>query len=568
MPAKNLVEFFPVTMEDITVLSTFPGFIKNNGRYYCANKTPVVRNLIKRLRIRKPSLTIEVPEELTEVKKLLEIPEKFKFHTKPLDLQIIALKFLYTNQGGGLLMDPGLGKTKVALDFILLSKFGKVVVICPKPLCFVWEEQIQQHRPELTYYTFQSTDWGEELMNAAGKNVWIINYRKAAILHSYLMKENFEAMFIDEGLVKDPTSDQTQAITNISKTVPIKVIMSGTLVNNSEIDVFAPVRILEPTLVGSSFATFRDAYMETWQPYKNDPIKKHIKIMAGAKYPGLCKDILNTCSIVMRKETWLKNLPDKTFHYLEVPIPKETKDRYFEFLQNYVTCLDGEFIEADNPLSASVKLSQFGSGFVYYEDVGSYDLFLGAPKKPPRALQRHTYFFKEQPKIDKLRELLEGVLKTKKFILWYTMDAERVLIEQLLKELKIKFITVAGGEKDIGGKVGQFNKTSVQVLLAQARTLNYGVTTLGDQEDSLEFQYIESSIYTQVFYSVTFSLEVFLQQQDRIHRIGQQHACSYYILVADLPTDQRIIEALYNKTDLRNSMLEDIINQCREEILV
>lgn len=577
----NYVEFLPITIKEIQILQKFPGFIKTYSRFLCPKKGPVVRNLYERLS-KYSAIKWEIDpscQKYFEKGRLEDIPPYFPFKTKPLEHQLIALRFLYTNKGGGLLLDPGLGKTKVALDYIYLERFEKVLVICPKPLTFVWEEEIQVHRPELTFHIFESTDWDEEAPKAKDKNVWILTYRKAALLFEKLGKQKFQAMFVDEALVKDPTSSQTQAITALSKVVPIKILMSGTLVNNTESDMFAPVRIMEEALIGYNFANFRDAYLLTYRPYeKSDDLKKKsIVITTGCKEPLICKSILNTCSLIMRKEKWLKDLPDKVFHEVNVTVPEETKKHYYELLRNYVTEIDGEFIEVDNPLSSLAKLSQFSSGFVYKSDAGGDDLFLDRAKRNNSKRKRSVediYFFSTNPKLEALRELLTGELKNRKFLLWYCMDAEAILIEKLLKGLGIKFEMIKGGDKKIKQKIKAFNTDdTLQVLACQAKTLNYGVTTLGkqeeeeDAEDILLLNRLNPAVFTQVFFSVTYSLEVFLQQQDRIHRIGQTNECHYYLLISDLPTELRLMQALKDKQELREFMLEDIIHKARDELV-
>lgn len=559
------------TLQDLEVLRKFPGFLEKNGMYFCPAKGPVIRNLLDRVKRFKPSIKVSVSDEVQELladKDLLPLPEGFKFHTKPLPHQEIALRFLYTNKGGGLLLDPGLGKTKVCCDHILLEGSNRALVICPKPLLFVWEHEIKTHRPELTFHVFKTTDFERELEQARDKRVWIVNYAKATLLLKDLQTVRFDSLYIDEGLVKNPQSEQTKAITTLSSRIPIRVIMSGTLVNNSESDIFAPVRILEPSLLGTSFIRFRDVYLNTWNPYKDDPAKKHIAVISGAKDPVLMRDVLRASSVIMRKEVWLKDLPSKEFQYIKVPMPDEVKIAYFDLLRNYVVKIAGKTVEVDNPLSLMAKLSQLGNGFLYQDNSSEVsDLFLS--NKPPKKgkKNRETYFFPTQPKLEAFSDLYTRELTTKKFVMWYCMDAERELIEKRLSDMGIRFTTIAGGEKDIQGKVGQFNEDPyLQCLLCQARTLNYGVTLLGQQDepdDTVEqiFSDLSSEVCTMVFCSVGYSLEIFLQQQDRIHRIGQKFKCTYYIFVADTPTEAKLIQALSNKQVIRNVMLENWVHE-------
>ncbi len=567
-PSQRRVQFLPQTLPDYAFLSKFPALVKSEGCFFCSDKGPVIANVLKRVP-RETILEWDVPGGLIRSERLKDLSDDFVFYTQPLKHQLIALRFLITNRGGGLLLDPGLGKTKVCLDFAAYMKFKRVLVVCPKALMFVWEDERNFHRPDLSFTSFNTTEWEDHA--DPEKTLWIINYRKAVLLKDKLKKMKFDAIFIDEGLVKNPSSEQTKALTNLSKKIPYRVIMSGTLVNNSEIDLFSPVQILEPSLVGTSFTKFRDEYFHTWSPDKDDD---RIKIVSNPKDRDMLKSILHSCSMVMRKEEWL-DLPPKEFIEVKVPMPERTAHHYYELMSNYITVVEGTEVEVDNPLSAMCKLMQISNGFVYEKNEDFTDYCLPSLKKKGRGKNRPVYYFEEQPKLDALQNLLEGDLRREKLVLWYVMDAERKLLEGLLTGLGVPFLTIAGGEKDVRSKVSAFNdpEGGIQVLLCQAKTLNYGVTLLGEQDEEeddvesvLELR-LNHAVHTEVFYSLTFSLEVFLQQQDRIHRIGQTHACKYYMLVSDSPIEQMLVDKLKNKMEIRNYMLEDIFQTCREKFL-
>ena len=563
------VELIPTTMKEIHALEKFPGFV-GRGKYLMANKPPVLRNILSRL---PADVVVKLPPDLLEKTTLKEVSPNFPFHTTPLRHQMIALRYLITNRGGGLLLDPGLGKTKIALDYIFYSRFKRVLIICPKPLMFVWEDEIATHRPELSFTTFNTTEWADHA--DLTKRVWIMNYRKAVMLLPDIMDTQFDAIFIDEGLVKNPSSDQTTAITLLSKLVPVRVIMSGTLVNNSEIDLFAPVRILEPSLVGGSYTAFRDQYFHVWSPNKADP---NIKAVSGAKDKDMMRGILRSCSLIMRKEEWLE-LPEKTFIEREVEMPPMTAKHYYELLSNYVTRIDKLVIECENPLALMCKLSQISNGFLYENEDGFDELMIEKPprKKGTRAKKgRPTFFFPHQPKIQELQKILLVDEPEERIIVWYTMSAERDMIESMLTANGITFLTIAGGDKQLREKVREFNEQShIKVLLCQAKTLNYGVTLLGnkgteyseseDDDVSLRSINLNDRICVQVFFSLTTSLEVFLQQQDRIHRIGQTKPCRYYMILSNSPVEQMLVSRLKDRIEIRQFMLEDILNKARSE---
>ena len=107
--------------------------------------------------------------------------------------------------------------------------------------------------------------------------------------------------------------------------------------------------------------------------------------------------------------------------------------------------------------------------------------------------------------------------------------------------------------------------------MCQAKSVNYGITVLGTNEEKLETSDYEVApgitpeVFTEIFYSLNFSLEVYLQQQDRIHRLGQEHECEYYRLITDSPIEKRIVGAIEDKLELKYEMLVDVAKSLVKE---
>ena len=172
-----------------------------------------------------------------------------------------------------------------------------------------------------------------------------------------------------------------------------------------------------------------------------------------------------------------------------------------------------------------------------------------------------------------METLLSNELIDKKCIIWYNLDSEYTLIEESLRRNNETFLTIRGGEQGIGEKVREFNSNpSIKRLVCQAKSVNYGITVLGKQPEKLDdeqlelFPSVDASVYNQVFYSINFSLEVYLQQQDRIHRLGQKKDCHYYRIFVDNPIEEKVKNAIDNKLDLRREMLVDIFNSLHAKI--
>lgn len=621
-PDRKNVLFIPETTAEDTILTTFPALYKVRGERFAPAFPSILQNIVKRLKKKIKTITTKEKDIVNLLKQeliLLPIPETFKYYTNPLEHQEISLRFLYTRGGGGLLLDPGLGKTKVVLDYIALMGFTKSLIVCPVALRDVWIDEVATHRPDKTIYVMESTNWdgllistrgrakkwsdaldraaegsdgwkkarsnlmtaerelkkipvlkAKDLERAAAADIIVINYNKATIdkdlaAHSiatgvdFLTKHfDFNFVALDEALIKSPTTARTKDLLKLASVVPYRVIMSGTLINNTALDAFAPIRFLQPALTGMAYGKFDQHY-----GIKITPRGKTFSVTIGVSKANTeeIREILEACSIVMRKEDWLK-LPPKHFHQVRFELSAVQKAMYSGLVSNYAYALpSGEIVQVDNGLGLLAKVQQIANGFLYHKEVTDpLDLLFGGEQADS---PRQTYFFDEQPKLNALGELMDGPISGRKYILWYNCQAEHELVTRFLDARGVKHVSVRGGTKNTGAVVRQFNNDpSITVMICQARAVNYGITVLGRDPEALEgidevLPDFTTRVYTHVFYSLNYSLEVFLQQQDRSHRIGQTKDVDYFVLLGDCEAETQVYEAMQNKMVIRESVLVD-----------
>lgn len=557
-------------------LSKYPAFLREGPYFYIAAKSQVLFNIIQRLKKSRCKLNVDqdVFDFMNQPFRLKELPESFKFFTEPMDYQKIALRYMYTVGSGGLLLDPGMGKSKVVLDYIKLMNFNRVLVVCPKPLLFVWEDEVKVHRPDLSIYAVKTTDWESEVSGIMSANITVMNYTKASMFKNKLKSIGFDFIHLDEFLIKDPKTSRTNDLTELGETIPYHCGGSGTLINNSIMDVFCPVRFVEPSLVGRSFYNFQERHAVKVQVDRDGRKRNQIVAFKGQDE---ARSILESCCIVMTKEKWLK-LPEKRFNDVYVQISPEQKEAYYGLMRNYVVELQGTMVEVENPLVMMSKLYQISNGFLYHtppeEEAEEINDLLAENTKPKKKQKRTTLFFERNPKIEALKELLTNALSGKRAIVWFNMEAEYQQIKAMLDAEGQTYLTIKGGESKTGEKVRQFNNDpGISWLVCQAKSVNYGITVLGTTMEKWEDSEVEvlpniaPEVHTQVFYSMNFSLEVYLQQQDRIHRLGQKHVCDYYRIFANTPIEKRLRMAIEDKMSLRLDMLIDVMDSLLKEVL-
>lgn len=604
--------FRPTTYDEEKLIKAFPGLYKSTLPMQPAI-VDFVTSRLKKLSKHGLGSTKEIHERLAE--RRLEASQEavyhpdFYFHTKPLAHQEFALKRTIERSNLGLLLDPGLGKTKVTLDYIFHVKvsspetFTKALIICPKALLRTWKNEVAKHRPELTVHIVQSvshrdsikflTDkaasgtWDEkksrwalreveklkaalklenELIEAA--DVIVMNYAKVTKAAERLKKLVWSVCAVDEALIKDPSSLRTKAILSLAPSCRSRLLLSGTLINQGPEDVFAPVQFLEPSIFGTSFWNFNKHYGIYANGKGTDGSKKEFLVGYRKNAKDEIRTGLELVSIVMSKDEWLPDLPKKMPPvYIDTELTPEQRHCYDELAANFITKLpNGEVVEVDNPLSCLCKLQQISNGFVYYEeeddDLTDLGLSTGIVEKASKP--RKTYFFEGNPKNAALTDFLTAEeFKTRRIVLWYNMGAELTQIEKVLFDLGTKYLVVNGATKDSGEIVDLFNgDPKYRVIVCQAKAVNYGVTLLGVDLDELESApELDSNVFTEYFYSSNYSLEVFIQQMDRVHRIGVKCRPEYYFSRANTLIEHKINEKIALKQLIRREFLVDIIYQ-------
>lgn len=548
---EKAIRFSPDNLKELSFLDNFPGTLGG----VCPFDSNVLNDIVARLKssdIKVYTKDLRV-KQLAGVQKDETLPSSFKFHTEPLPFQRRAVEWAAPRSNVGFLLSPGLGKTKVCLDWLHFKQPSRILVCCPSPLRDVWIEEAAKHRPEFSPTIVTELVQLEELEDA---KFLVCSYTIATLREEWFQKWVPEAIVLDESLIKNPDSQRTKSLSALSKVngVKYRALLSGTLINNHEGEVFAPVNFLEPSMFGKSSYLFKKKYFYFSYPDSEDRsypkgVKEH--------YREELRSSLRAVSIVMRKEQYLSSLPEKAFHLHWVKPSESQLQRIRELLS--LSKIDGIPVLANNPLVVLGKLIQLENNFYYKVEKGKElileELLWGETNKVSKAPRETIYLSPpdENPKMQALAGLTQA-LGAKRGIIWFNFNAELAQIKATLKE---KYLVVDSKTKSASKVVKEFNENpEYRWLVAQARVLNYGFTILGDPSEDNVLPEFDPHVSVEIFCSLNFSYEVFMQQQDRIHRIGQVHKCEYHLLLSKSKGDETIEAALRSKKGVQEFMLQ------------
>jgi len=445
-----------------------------------------------------------------------------KFKTKCFDHQLECFNLIKDEAYYGLFAEPGLGKTKIALDVITYNieknKKYKALVVCPNTLVENWSDEIRKHS-DLSCIMLLGSRSARLKKLSWDAQIYIINYESTRTLNKELRDKGFDHLILDESTaVKNFKSLQSKACYDISTVIKNKLIMSGTPIMNSPLDIFAQYKILDARIFGISYYRFRGRYAVMGgymnkQPiqWRNlDDLKRRIYMCAVRKTKDECLD-----------------LPDKLYQVVHIDITKEQQEVYTKLKQDFIYEFKDAVVTAPIVLTRLMRFSQITAGFT----------------KDTEGIEHE---FKKNPKVDWLIDFIDGLPHKAKVVVFCRFRREIAMVEQALRKLSIGYVSVHGGTDERIEKVKQFNTDdNTRVFIGQLQTAGIGIN-------------LTSASYC-VFMSNSYSYGERVQAEDRTHRIGQTRNVTYIDILARGTIDEKIHRLLKKKESLAGMVVGDIV---------
>jgi SNF2 family DNA or RNA helicase len=451
---------------------------------------------------------------------------------KPYEHQIRAFNFVldcFEKSGSAaILADMGTGKSLITIavtGFLANeSKIRKILIVCPLSVVGVWQEEFLKFANfdyELAILKGGTDHKIQILRSLNGENlqVAVVNYESIRRLEKEIMHWNPDFIICDEAhKIKCHKIAASKSLHRLGAKAKYRLILTGTLVTNKAIDVFSPYKFLNPSIFGNSFYSFRNRYFDMIGYGNHTPIlkksmeselKEKIHDIAFRATKAQCLDLPETQEITRFVELELSAM--NTYKKL-------VKDSFAELSKGEITIT--------NVLTKILRLSQLTGGFL------SNDKDFKVQKISNAKLQA-------------LDDIIENVLESnQKLVVIVRFIPEIKAICKLLEKKKIKFSLITGEVKNRAEEIEKFqNNPEIKVFVGQIATAGLGITLTASS--------------TMVFYSLDYSMSNFEQAQGRIHRVGQKQNCTYIYLIARNTIDEKVLQALKDKSNLAKSLIDD-----------
>lgn len=150
----------------------------------------------------------------------------------------------------GLLADEmGLGKTMQVLSLLAARPLGDKphLIVCPASVVPVWREEIAKFFPALKVDALKT---GNDFVARREPMIWLASYTQLRKHRAMLAEVEFGYAVLDEGqFIKNPDAKITQ--TCFAVRAKHRVVLTGTPLENRQLDLWSIFRFLLPGLLGS-----------------------------------------------------------------------------------------------------------------------------------------------------------------------------------------------------------------------------------------------------------------------------------------------------------------------------
>ena len=434
--------------------------------------------------------------------------------------QNYAKDFILAHKVSALFLDCGLGKTittLTAINELMYDSFeiSKVLIIAPLRVAqSTWKEEIEKwDHLNLLRYSIAVGDEKERLKALKqNSDIYIINRENVDWLVTKSgIDFNFGMLVIDElSSFKSHTSKRFKSLLKIRPYFERVVGLTGTPSSNGLMDLWAEFRVLDlGERLGRYITHYRNEYFL--------PDKRNGAVIFSYKpQPNAEERIyrrLADMTISMKSTEYLK-MPELIRNELEINLDEEDQMKYKRFKKEMVMTIKEKEIDAINAASLSNKLIQLANGSIYDEDKKFYEV--------------------HNKKLDKLEEIIESANgKPVLIAYWFKADKERIE-----KRFKVREIKTADDIK-------QWNMGMISLALIHPASAGHGLN-------------LQSGGSTLVWFSLTWSLELYQQTNARLYRQGQKDTVVIHHLITKNTIDEDIMKSLKRKDKTQEALMRAV----------
>lgn len=447
---------------------------------------------------------------------------------KPYEYQEYAKNFIISKESCAVFLEMGMGKTAItltAINELLFDYFdiAKVLVIAPKRVAeSTWVDEAAKwdHLKHLKISKVLGSE--DERIKALNDKVdiYVINRENVAwLVDYYKTKWPFDMVVIDElSSFKSSKAQRFKALRKVRPLIKRVVGLTGTPSPNGLIDLWPQMYLLDKgERLGRTLTAYRERFFEPDKRNRN--IVFSYKPKDGAE-DEIYKSLSDIC-LSMKAEDYLK-LPELIKNYIPVRLKDDEYKKYKTLEKDLLLPFkDGDIVASSAAVLVN-KLMQFANGAVYDEN-GKVKVI-------------------HDEKIKALEDIIEAA-NGKPVLVFYSYKHD---LERLKKYFK-DAVELKGQEE-----IERWNDKKINLLLAHPASCGHGLN-------------LQAGGNIIVWFSLTWSLELYNQANARLYRQGQKENVIIHHLIAERTIDETIIKMLEKKYSSQEALINAVKARLKEE---
>ena len=408
-------------------------------------------------------------------------------------------------------IDMGGGKTFIGSEKMVSLDARINLVVCQKSKVQDWVDHFRKYYSYpgnletgcYPYTVIDLTKWKladfkdtEKFIKAlvAGQIIYIINYDLLWRRPELLKLQNFTLMLDESSLIQNHGTKRTRFVLRMKPAAVI--LLSGTPTSGRYERLWTQMHLL-------GWPISRKLYEQTyviWDYIENYQTGYRIPVVKGYKNVARLKEKMKEYGcIFMKTEEFGIDLPDQQDIKIRIP----ASSTYKKFMKTRVVKVEDRELVGDTSLTARLYARML---------CGQYS----------------------QEKLSAVSDLIEST--EDRLIIFYNFTAEMELLRGLCGDRPVSVVN--GTTKDLRA----YEQDPDSITLIQYQAGAYG----------LNLQKCRRIIY----FTLPESSELFEQSRKRIHRLGQEQKCFYYLPICTGSVEERILATLKMRRDYNDQLFK------------
>ncbi len=424
--------------------------------------------------------------------------------------------------GGCLADDMGLGKTVQTLALLQRQKEQRALtdegprtslLVMPTSLIYNWEMEARKFTPQLKVFIYTGTHREKNVEQFADYDLVLTSYGIARLDIDILRTYYFNYVILDESqAIKNPNSAIAKTVREFN--TRHRLILTGTPLENSTLDLWSQMTFINPGLLGTK-AFFKNEFVT--------PIEKKGDTNKSEKLYSIIKPF------ILRRQKWqvATELPEKIENVTYCSMTEAQEARYEEvkaFYRNEIL----DLIENKGIQKSQMLLLQ---GLTQLRQIANHPRMVDAEYPDGSGKLK-----------DMMHMLTSAISEGHNILIFSQFVKHLTLVSEQLKERDIAYAYLDGSTKNRQAQVESFQEDDrLRVFLISLRAGGVGLNLT-----KADYVFILDPWWNPA---------VEKQAVDRAHRIGQENRVFTYKFITRDTVEEKILRLQESKLKLATDLI-------------